>query len=168
MVVGSLNVDSVVAVDRHPKPGETVLGGDVHSLWGGKGANQAVAAARAGASVAMIGRVGEDISGDGYVERLRALGIDVTGIGRDAERGTGHAAIAVAADGENTIIVSPGANARVSVADLAPLSDLRRGDVLLVQLELDVDVVAEAVRRAAAGGARVVLNAAPYADLPAD
>ncbi|WP_210508951.1 PfkB family carbohydrate kinase [Naasia sp. SYSU D00057] len=168
VVVGSLNVDSVVTVERHPRPGETVLGGDLRTLFGGKGANQAVAAARAGAPVAMIGRVGSDSSGAGYLERLADLGIDASGVTRDPERGTGHAAIAVAADGENTIIVSPGANAGVGVDDLAPLSALAPGDVLLVQLELQLDVVAEAVRRAASAGARVVLNAAPYADLPAD
>jgi ribokinase len=168
LVVGSLNVDSVVTVERHPRPGETLLGGDLHTLWGGKGANQAVAAARAGADVAMIGRVGDDPAGERYLERMRGFGVDVSGIRRDPERVTGHAAIAVAADGENTIIVSPGANSQVGREDLAPLEQLGPGDVLLTQLELDLGVVAEAVRRAAAAGARIVLNVAPYAELPAD
>ncbi|WP_210480499.1 PfkB family carbohydrate kinase [Naasia sp. SYSU D00948] len=168
VVVGSLNVDSVVTVERHPKPGETVLGGDLRTLWGGKGANQAVAAARAGAAVTMVGRVGDDAFGGRYVDRLRELGIDVTGVRVDPDGVTGHAAIAVAADGENTIIVSPGANGRVTVQDLAPVDALGDGDVLLAQLELDLGVVADAARRAARAGARVVLNLAPYADLPAD
>lgn len=168
VVVGSLNVDSVVTVERHPAPGETVLGGDLRSLWGGKGANQAVAAARAGARVSMVGRVGDDAFGGRYVERLRSWGIDVSGVRVDPESVTGHAAIAVAAGGENTIIVSAGANAAVTVADLGPVDAMGPGDVLLVQLELDLDVVAEAVQRAVRAGARVVLNLAPYADLPAE
>ncbi|BDZ45826.1 ribokinase [Naasia aerilata] len=116
----------------------------------------------------MIGRVGEDPSGARYLGRLEAFGIDATGIRRDPDTVTGHAAIAVAADGENTIIVSPGANGRVAVDDLGDLAGIGPGDVLLAQLELDLGVVAEAVRRASAAGARVVLNAAPYADLPAE
>jgi ribokinase len=168
LVVGSLNVDSVVTVERHPRPGETLLGGDLRTLFGGKGANQAVAAARAGAEVAMIGRVGDDPAGERYMERLRGFGVDVSGVRRDPDRVTGHAAIAVPQDGENTIIVSPGANSRVGLDDLEPIARLQPGDVLLTQLELDLGVVAEAVRRASAAGARVVLNVAPYAELPAD
>jgi ribokinase len=168
VVVGSLNVDSVVTVERHPKPGETVLGGDLQTLFGGKGANQAVAAARVGADVAMVGRVGDDAFGSRYIDRLRELGIDVAAVQIDRDRVTGHAAIAVAADGENTIIVSPGANAAVTTEDLALVDALGPGDVLLAQLELDLGVVSDAARRASEAGARVVLNLAPYADLPED
>jgi len=168
VVVGSLNIDSVVEVERHPHPGETLLGGDLVKHFGGKGANQAIAAARAGAKVGFIGRVGDDADGDAYLHRLAGYGIDTTHIARTAGVATGHAAIAVDARGENTIIVSPGANGRVTVGDLAPLSSLAPGDVLLASLEVSLEVVAEAARIAAARGARVILNLAPYAALPAD
>jgi ribokinase len=168
VVVGSLNIDSVVEVERHPAPGETLLGGDLVKHFGGKGANQAIAAARSGAKVGFIGRVGDDADGDAYLRRLAQYGIDTTHIARTKGVATGHAAIAVAADGENTIIVSPGANGRVGVGDLAPLQSLQPGDVLLGSLEVDLDVIAEAARIAAGRGARVVLNLAPYAALPAD
>ncbi|MGD8194253.1 ribokinase [Herbiconiux sp. P18] len=168
LVLGSLNIDSTVEVERHPRPGETLLGGDLVEHFGGKGANQAVAAARAGARVGFVGRVGDDAAGDSYLRRLAEFDIDTTHVARTAGVSTGHAAIAVDARGENTIIVSPGANARVAVADLAPLHSLAPGDVLLVSLEVSLEVVAEAVRLAAARGARVILNLAPYATLPAD
>jgi ribokinase len=167
-VVGSLNVDAVVHVLRHPQPGETVLGGPIEQVFGGKGANQAVAAVRAGASVRMIGRVGHDEAGRGYLRQLTAFGVDVTGIVTDPDAPTGIATIAVAAGGENTIIVSPGANGAVSAADLAPLSDAAAGDVVLFQLEIPLEVVARAMVLAHERGARVVLNAAPFAVLPAE
>ncbi len=168
VVLGSLNIDSVVEVERHPQPGETLIGGDVVKHFGGKGANQAIAAARAGAAVGFVGRVGDDADGDAYLQRLASFGIDTTHVARTSGVPTGHAAIAVDGSGENTIIVSPGANARVTVGDLAPLSSLGAGDVLLCSLEVDTAVVAEAVRIAAARGARSVVNLAPYAPLPAD
>lgn len=165
VVVGSLNIDSVVSVERHPKPGETLIGGDLQTLFGGKGANQAVAAAMARAEVSMIGRVGDDPMGKQYIARLSAFGVDIRGIRIDPASPTGHAAIAVSADGENTIIVSPGANAKVTVEDVDALRDLTKGDVLLLQLELSIDVVEAAVRLAAEAGARVLLNLAPYDDV---
>ncbi|MDF2443944.1 MAG: ribokinase [Subtercola sp.] len=184
-VVGSLNVDSVVRVERHPSPGETLMGGDLASFWGGKGANQAVAAAEAGADVVFVGRVGDDPKGAEYRTRLASRSIDVRPLRVTRGVSTGHAMIAVAASGENTIIVSPGANARVTVDDLDVLrggagsgglettdtvfdsepSGITGGDVLLVSLELDFDVVSEAVRIAFGAGARVVLNLAPFAEL---
>ncbi len=166
-MLGSLNVDVVVRVPRHPAPGETLIGGDPETAFGGKGANQAVAAAAAGAHVRMIGAVGDDAEGAAYRERLAAFGVDVAAV-RSVPGATGRAFIAVADDGENTIIVSPGANAAVGPADLAALDGIAAGDVLLLQLEIDLAVVAAAARRAAAAGGRVVLNTAPYADLPAD
>jgi ribokinase len=164
-VLGSLNVDVVVRVPRHPAPGETLIGGDPGTAFGGKGANQAVAAAVAGARVRMIGAVGDDAEGAAYRDRLRRFDIDVDGV-RTVPGPTGRAFIAVADDGENTIIVSPGANAAVGQEDLTALDRIGAGDVLLLQLEVDLDVVAEAARRASAAGAVVVLNVAPYADLP--
>ncbi|MFT2706916.1 ribokinase [Clavibacter zhangzhiyongii] len=168
VVLGSLNVDQVVRVARHPQPGETLMGSDPERLWGGKGANQAVAAADAGGEVAMVGAVGDDADGSAYRARLTARGIDVSGLATIAGATTGLAVIAVDADGENTIIVAPGANGRVADAHLDPLDALAAGDVLLASLELPLDAVAAGVRRAHAAGARVVLNLAPFAELPAD
>jgi ribokinase len=164
-VLGSLNVDVVVRVQRHPAPGETLIGGDPATAFGGKGANQAVAAAAAGAHVRMIGAVGDDAEGRAYRERLATFGIDVHAV-RVVPGPTGRAFIAVADDGENTIIVSPGANAAVGEEDLRALAAIAAGDLLLLQLEIGLEVVAEAARIATAAGARVVLNVAPYADLP--
>ncbi|GGF37678.1 PfkB family carbohydrate kinase [Subtercola lobariae] len=179
-VVGSLNVDSVVRVQRHPLPGETVRGGDLHTFWGGKGANQAVAAAEAGAEVVFVGRVGDDADGASYRARLASRSIDVRSLTVTRSVSTGHALIAVDDGGENTIIVSPGANARVTFDDLEVLrgaggldttdtayesepNGMTAADVLLVSLELDLEVVAAAVRIAADARARVVLNLAPFA-----
>jgi ribokinase len=167
-VVGSLNIDSVVEVERHPRPGETLMGGDVATFFGGKGANQAVAAAAAGADVQFIGRVGDDSGGHDYIERLRARGIDASGVTVTASSTTGHAMIALDARAENTIIVSPGANARLTTDDLAPLEQMQAGDVLLAPLESDLAVIAAAARLAHDRGARVVLNLAPFAELPAE
>jgi ribokinase len=164
-VLGSVNVDVVVRVPRHPAPGETLIGGDPTTTFGGKGANQAVAAAVAGARVRMIAAVGDDAEGATYRDRLAAFGIDVAAV-RTVAGPTGRAFIAVSDDGENTIIVSPGANAAVGAEDVAALDGIGPGDVLLLQLEVDLAVVADAARKAAAAGARVVLNTAPYADLP--
>jgi ribokinase len=168
VVLGSLNIDSTVEVERHPQPGETLMGGELVKHFGGKGANQAMAASRAGAVVALVGRVGDDADGEAYVSRLASHGVDVSHLLRTAGVATGHAAIAVDANAENTIIVSPGANGRVAIGDLAPLDDLGPGDVLLASLEIDVAVVAQGARVAAARGARVILNLAPYAAVPAD
>jgi ribokinase len=168
VVLGSLNRDLVVSVARHPAPGETVLGGALSATFGGKGANQAVAAAAAGAATSLVGRVGDDDAGRAYLTRLAVRGVDAAGVTADPDAATGHAIVAVDAAGENAIIVSPGANADVGDAELRALAGLGPGDVLLLQLEVALAVVAAAARAAASAGARVVLNLAPYADLPAD
>ena len=167
VVLGSLNVDLVTRVERHPRPGETVLGEGLSRLAGGKGGNQAVAAARAGAEVRMVACVGSDEAGTAYVERLAGLGIDASGVGV-VDGPSGHAIVTVDDAGENVIVVVPGANAALGGAALDALGDIGPGDVLLVQLEVPLRTVAEAVRHAAHRGARVVLNAAPYAVLPTD
>ena len=164
IVLGSLNVDLVTRVERHPTPGETVLGDGLDRLAGGKGANQAVAAAAAGASVIMVGAVGDDEGGTTYRARLEGLGIDVSRVDVHATEPTGTALIVVSTDGENSIVVVPGANATLTWHDI----DLGPGDVLLTQLEIPLSTVEAGVRAAATAGARVVLNVAPYADLPAD
>ncbi len=167
VVLGSLNIDLVTHVERHPRPGETLLGEGLRRLAGGKGANQAVAAAAAGAEVAMVGCVGDDAGGTAYLDRLRARGIDVSGVRIVPGEPTGHALIAVDDAGENSIIVVPGANADVA-ADPALVAGVGPGDVLLVQLEVPLRTVAVAARAAHSAGARVVVNTAPYAALPAD
>ena len=164
-VVGSINLDVVVAVERHPAPGETVLGGDRRELPGGKGANQAVAAARLGAEVAFVGRVGPDDAGRRLRDGLAAEGVDVTHVRVDPDAPTGMALIAVDGAGENTIVVSSGANARVGAADVEAARDvLASAVVTLVQHEVSEEAVAAAI--AAAGGA-VVLNPAPARPLVA-
>ncbi|NYG07453.1 ribokinase [Phycicoccus badiiscoriae] len=186
VVLGSLNVDLVAAVERHPGPGETVLAdGPLHRLAGGKGGNQAVAAAAAGAEVRFLGAVGSDDAGQAYLHRLRSLGIDVSGVRVVDGSPTGQAWITVDEHGENSIVVIPGANAYVTADDPArdpaddpaddfadhlagQLAELGQGDVLLLQLEVPLRTVAAAARAAHGRGARVVLNAAPYAALPRD
>jgi len=164
-VVGSINLDLVVAVERHPAPGETVVGGDCRQLPGGKGANQAVAAARLGAKVAMVGRVGADAQGAWLREGLWTEGVGVEHVREDRQAPTGVALIAVDARGENTIVVSPGANARVDARDVAAASEVVGGaDVVLVQHEVPQAAVAEAI---ATAGGTVVLNPAPARGLVA-
>jgi ribokinase len=158
-LVGSINLDIVVGVDRHPAPGETVLGDDRQELPGGKGANQAVAAARLGAEVAFVGRVGDDDAGRRLRDGLAAEGVDVTHVRVDADAPTGVALIAVDRAGENTIVVSSGANARVSATDVEAARDvLANAAVTLVQHEVPEDAVAAAI---ASAGGTVVLNPAP-------
>ena len=168
LVLGSLNVDLVTRVERHPRPGETVLGDGLEQLAGGKGANQAVAAAAAGATVAMVGCVGDDAGGTAYLARLGGRGIDTSAVRVCPGVPTGHAVVTVSDDGENSIVVIPGANDLLDDREVGAVDALGPGDVLLVQLEVPRAVVCTAVRRAAGRGARVVLNTAPYAALPAD
>lgn len=169
VVLGSLNVDLVAEVDRHPRPGETVLAdGPLFRLAGGKGGNQAVAAAGAGARVSMVGCVGEDDDGLRYLARLQRLGVDVSGVHILHGETTGQAWVTVDAEGENAIVVVPGANRQVARQHLGPIEAMGPGDVLLVQLEVPMPTVAAGARMAEARGARVVVNAAPYAALPPD
>lgn len=168
LVLGSLNVDLVTRVERHPRPGETVLGEGLQRLAGGKGANQAVAAAAAGAAVAMVGCVGDDAGGAAYRERLEGLGIDVSGVRVCPGVPTGTAIVQVSDAGENSIVVVPGANGEPDEREVAAVDVLGPGDVLVLQLEVPRTVVCVAARRAAGRGARVVLNIAPYAALPPD
>ena len=165
VVVGSINVDLVVSAERLPRPGETVLGGSFARHFGGKGANQAVAAARAGASVVMIGAVGRDADGDASLTALLAEGIDVSRV-RRVDRPTGVAIIAVAPDGENQIVVASGANADVS-PEAGLLDDVEDGPgALLTCLEIPMPTVVAAVTRAARIGLAVVVNPAPAQPLP--
>lgn len=168
VVVGSLNQDLVMHLPRHPRTGETLLAQDVVRRYGGKGANQAVAAARAGAVCELVGRVGDDPVGRQYLERLAGLSVGTSALALTPGAVTGTAVIYVDGTGDNMIVVAPGANARVTVDDLSRLDGLGPDDVLLLQMELPTDVVVDAVRRSAARGARVVLNLSPVAPLPED
>lgn len=161
LVVGSVNADLVVRVPRHARPGETVLGGDLAVHSGGKGANQAVAAARLGGHVAFAGRVGGDAYGPMLLDGLRAEGVDTSFVATD-DGPTGVALITVDADGENAITVAPGANGRFTPAHVAALEPaLRRARVVSLQLEIPHATVAEVMRRSADAGTRVVLNPSP-------
>jgi ribokinase len=163
LVVGSLNADLVVGVDRFPEPGETVLGRDFAVFPGGKGANQAYAAARLGGRVEMLGAIGDDAYGSLLVEALRSVGVDVTGIRRHPAS-TGVALISVAADGQNEIIVASGANGMLASEDVESERGRFHGvDVLLVQLEVPLATVKAAIGLGHEAGARVVLDPAPAA-----
>jgi ribokinase len=163
VVLGSLNVDLVTRVAALPRPGETVLGDRLLTFTGGKGANQAVAAARLGGDVAMVGRVGRDAGGDALLRQLALDGVDASGVERDAEEPSGAALIMVGGDGENLIAVAPGANGRVGAADVERALAAAGPDGLLV---LQLEIPREAAERAIRGGRRVLLNAAPPAPLP--
>lgn len=163
-VVGSANLDLVVEVPRVPLVGETVLGGDLARIPGGKGANQAVAAARLGRSVAMIGRVGDDEGGRMLRAALETDGVDTSHLTTTPNTPSGVALIAVGDDGDNSIVVSPGANSRLSVTDVEAAADvLDAAAVTLVQLESPVDAVLAAAESA---GGVVVLNPAPAPSSP--
>ena len=158
-VVGSANLDLVVEVETIPVPGETVLGGDLQRIPGGKGANQAVAAARLGRRVAMIGRVGDDDAGTMLRAALDSAGVDTGGLLTTADTPSGVALIAVGADGDNSIVVSPGANGRLAAADVERHADVvASAPAVLLQLEVPVEAVTAAARCARG---TVVLNPAP-------
>jgi ribokinase len=162
VVLGSLNLDLVVTVPRLPHPGETVLGDGLRSYPGGKGANQAVAAARLGGQVAMVGRVGNDNFGAGLIENLDRNGVDSSGVEHDSAMPTGAALIYVEPRGQNMIAVAPGANGTVGPKDAErAVSRLGPGDVLVLQLEIPISVIGHAAVVARQAGAFVLLNAAP-------
>ncbi|MDX8144163.1 ribokinase [Lentzea sp. BCCO 10_0061] len=166
LVLGSANADLVVEVGRRPAGGETVLGGDTVVLPGGKGANTAVAAARVGASVALIGAVGGDGYGSLLRESLESSGVD-TALVKTSARPTGIAYITVTPDGENSIVVSPGANADVSLSDVDGVS-FDGAQVLTCSLEVPLETVIHAIGVASQAGVRTVLNLSPVAELPAE
>lgn len=169
VVVGSLNMDLVVRAPRIPAPGETLLGGEFHTVPGGKGANQAVAAARLGARVSMVGRLGADDFATQLLANLEADGIDHSAVIQDASTTTGVALIVVADDGQNSIVVASGANMQVTPDDVdAAAETIAAANVLLLQLEIPLDAVQRAAEIAHEHGVPVVLNPAPARDLPAD
>uniref|UniRef100_UPI003F4946B7 ribokinase n=1 Tax=Paenarthrobacter ureafaciens TaxID=37931 RepID=UPI003F4946B7 len=168
-VLGSANLDTVLTVHRHPRPGETVLGSASRYEAGGKGLNQAVASAQAGAKTVFVGAVGEDTDGYALADALMEADVDAHLI-RSFSR-TGTATVVVAEGGENSIIVIPGANGDVEAVTLAAdkiSGALNTGDVLLTQLEIPIPVVQRSLRRAKSGGATTILNAAPSHTLPTE
>ena len=162
VVMGSANTDLTVTAGRLPRPGETVTEGVLHTGFGGKGANQAVAARRAGAEVAFVARMGDDGHAERYLAHLRAEGIDTSAISRDRRAASGMALIAVDAAGHNQIVVASGANARLRPAHLkAGLRRIRVGGVVVAQLEVPIATVEAAFRTARRAGATTLLNPAP-------
>ncbi|MCX8061793.1 MAG: ribokinase [Anaerolineales bacterium] len=168
VVLGSLNMDLVVRAARHPQPGETLIGTEFQTFPGGKGANQAVAASRLGAEVWMIGRVGQDAFGDVLLKTVQQDGVNTTFIRRDGQAATGVALITLDAAGQNTIVVAPGANMRVTPQDVYESEAAFVGaDILLMQLECPLEAVEAATQFAHHHNMKVVLNPAPARPLPA-
>ncbi|MFT4231471.1 MAG: ribokinase [Leucobacter sp.] len=166
VVIGSANADLVVEVPRRPGGGETLLGGDLRLLPGGKGANQAAAAARCGADTGLLACLGADANGAFLRERLAEAGVDIGGV-LETDRPTGTAVILLTPDGENSIIVSPGANGALTVELAERHAGAWEGArVCVLSLEIPEETALRVAGRAAAAGARVVLNAAPAARIP--
>ena len=167
LVVGSSNTDMIIKMQRIPRPGETILGGEFASAAGGKGANQAVGAARAGGDVTFIARVGQDMFGDKAVAGFIADGINVDYVVRDRTSPSGVALIFVGENGENSIAVASGSNANLAPADLLKAGRaFKQASVVVLQLETPLKTVEAAVKLAASAGARVILNPAPARPLP--
>ena len=158
-VAGSINMDVVATADRHPRIGETVAGKAVLYFPGGKGANQAVAAAKLGAPTTLIGRLGKDAFGDQLKAFLAAQGVDLTFVRETAEAHTGTAIITVA-NADNTIVVVPGANALVDATDVAAPT-LAKGDIAVSQFEIPPPATRAFFKHARTAGATTILNPAP-------
>lgn len=167
VVLGSLNMDFSVSVARIPGPGETVLGGPVTRLPGGKGANQAIAAARLGGHVRLIGRLGQDAPADPIRSALAGAGVDLTHVRAMDDVDSGLAFVTVDANGENVIVVSSGANAALTPAEVDREEHaLARARIAVTQLETPLDAVTRFAELCERHGVDLVLNAAPYRDLP--
>jgi ribokinase len=166
-VLGSINQDFVLKVERRPNPGETVTNAELSTHNGGKGANQAAAAALLGASVTFLGRVGDDEFGEPLVRALQEKGVDTSLVERVSGKSTGAAFITVTPDGENAITVAPGANRSLTPEDAEAASEAN-GDarVLVAQMEIPVETVLRAVEVAAAAGTRALVNLAPTFEVP--
>ncbi|MGD7045714.1 ribokinase [Jeotgalibacillus proteolyticus] len=164
-VAGSLNIDLVTEAERFPLPGETILGSGFSTVFGGKGANQAVAASRLGSEVKMVGRVGNDLYGESYVAHLTKEKIDVSDVKPVTHLPTGTASIVVA-EQDNQIIVVAGANSEVTPEYVKDAMKKLEKGILLVQLEIPGDAVEQAMKTAKEKGWIVILNPAPFKPLP--
>jgi ribokinase len=169
IVIGSSNTDMIVPAARLPLPGETVLGGDLVLAAGGKGANQAVAAARVGGAVTLVARVGSDMFGAAALENFKREGLDTRFVIQDPTAPSGVALIVVGSGGQNIIAVAPGANGRLTPADVAQAQPaLAQAQVMVLQLEIPLETVLFAAQAGRAAGLRVLLNPAPAQPLPAE
>jgi ribokinase len=169
VVVGSSNTDMIIKVSRIPRPGETIMGGRFSMAAGGKGANQAVAAARAGGNVVFIGKLGRDLFGEQAIRGLAEDRIDTSGILRDEHNPSGIALISVDEHGENSIAVASGANGNLLPDDLAGFADvICSAKILLMQLEIPLETVSILASLAHEKGVEVILNPAPARGLPAE
>ena len=167
LVIGSCNTDMVVSMERLPLPGETLIGGEFFMNPGGKGANQAVAAARLGGEVSFVAKVGGDSFGQGALERYKAEGINVEHVIVDEKSPSGVALIMVDAHGENCIAVASGANAKLSKKDIDRAENaINDADIVLMQLETPLETIEYAARIAQDLGKKVILNPAPAHTLP--
>jgi ribokinase len=166
-VLGSINQDFVLKVERRPQPGETVTNAELSTHNGGKGANQAAAAALLGASVAFLGRVGDDEFGEPLVQALQEKGIDTSLVKRVSDASTGAAFITVTPDGENAITVAPGANRSLTPEDADAASGaIQEARVLVAQMEIPVKTVLRAVEISTERGTRALVNLAPTFEVP--
>ena len=166
VVIGSCNTDMVINMERLPLPGETIIGGNFFMNAGGKGANQAVAAARLGGNVSFMAKVGNDHFGSRSIEQYKAEGVDVAHITIDNDQPSGVALIMVDSHGENCIAVASGANARLMPADVERAKGMiEQGDIVLMQLETPMETVEYAARLAHGNGKKVILNPAPAMSL---
>ncbi|QNK59075.1 ribokinase [Paenibacillus sp. PAMC21692] len=166
-VIGSLNIDLVAAVERFPLPGETLTSVGYSTFFGGKGGNQAIALGLLGANVSMVGKVGGDIHGSDYIRHLRMNGVDTAGIRVEQDAATGTAMILVDPQGENQIIISPGANGLLTPSDIDECwEQLLEADIFLFQLEVPIGTVAYAIKRLKGAGKTVILDPAPASQLP--
>jgi len=167
VVIGSVNVDTVLSLDVLPLPGETRIAHDMREHLGGKGQSQALAAARFGSSCRLIAAVGKDHGGELARQTLQSSGVDISLV-RLSAKPTGRAVVSVDAHGENSIVVSPGANAELRALRDADRVAVTETDVLLTQLEAGVDIAYEAITLAHENGVTVMLNAAPAANVPTE
>lgn len=167
LVIGSANMDMVIQSDHFPSPGETIIGGEFSLIPGGKGANQAVAAARLGGEVSFISQLGKDLFGQQNLTNYQHEGINTSHILLNPSKPSGVALITVDKSGENTIIVAPGANEALSIKDIHNAGNLFEiADIILIQLEIQMPVVCEACRMAFDMGKKIILNPAPATVIP--
>lgn len=166
-VIGSSNTDMVIKTERFPKPGETILGGEFFLFPGGKGANQAVAAARLGGEVTLVAKVGNDLFGKQALAGFKAEHIQTPFVFKDKNTTSGVALITVNAEGENKIVVASGANGQLQIKDIKKAQKaITEADVIVLQLEVPIETVAFAVKQSLQANKRVILNPAPAQPLP--
>lgn len=166
IVIGSSNTDMVVKSPVLPKPGETILGGTFLMNAGGKGANQAVAAARLGGNVTFVAKVGNDIFGKQSIEGFKKEKINSDFVFIDDEAPSGTALIMVNEEGENCIVVAPGANAQLLPADIQQVKDISEAAIILMQLEIPIETIAAVLKIAKTNNQKVIINPAPAQKLP--